>query len=341
MDDRYNKANILENKFMYMSDDEICELSTRKFKPDEFIKWGETGTININKIKVFYKKLPLAKLFYESGICTSNLYNLPAYYNYGYGSAGINPWRELVTQVNLSNWVKQGHIENFPLVYHWRIIKDKQKNFHSGLDEKLMKRYGSNSEIKKYLEDRYNCEYKIIILMEFIPYVLYEYIKLNPNDLEKYFNQSNKILDFLQSKGILDLDAHWGNYLVDSLGKLYLTDFGLVLDKNFDLTKNEIKFFNANKKLPYYYFFENIYTFVRYISLENNQINKLFNEEFRKKVGKITFVKIFIKSIDHVCKILKLQKKYAEIIKSEKNKIIKTIELKDNFSNGKNKDIHL
>ena len=81
--------------------------------------------------------------------------------------------------------------------------------------------------------------------------MLYKYIESNSNYLPKYLIQSEKILKFLESQGILDFDAHWENYLVDSNEILYMTDFGLVLDKKFDMSMNEIELFHeiARKKI--------------------------------------------------------------------------------------------
>ena len=53
---------------------------------------------------------------------TKNLYDLPTYYQYGVGSAGFGVFRELVANIKTTNWVLQGAIANFPLLYHARII---------------------------------------------------------------------------------------------------------------------------------------------------------------------------------------------------------------------------
>jgi len=337
MEERIKKYNNLAHKFVYMDNKTIKDICKKTSKSDGIVRWGQTGIVNINGIKVFYKKLPLAKLFEQNQLDTSNLYKLPAYYNYGYGSAGINPWRELITHINLSEYVISGEIPNFPILYHWRVIEDEETNFHSGFDEKLLKRFGNNPQIKKYLEDRLKSKYKIIIFLEFIPNVLYEYIKHNPKYLKKYDLESKKILDFLKSKGILDLDAHWGNYLVDSDSNLYLTDFGLVLDKNFNLDLDEKKFMNSNAKLPYFYAAESVYSFCHYQLESNPKLNKEFTKELKNQLGKMNYVNTIIKSIDYIIKILQLPKIYAQYIKSNKSKIIRTIQLKYDFDNSTDK----
>jgi hypothetical protein len=188
MDERLIKYNDLSHKLIYFDEEKIKNITSKKIKG--YLRCGETGTITVSGTKVFYKKLPLAKKFFDSGIDTSNLYKIPAYYNYnynyGYGSAVVNPWRELITHMSLSNYVIQGETTNFPILYHWRIIKDSDKSFESGLTTKLLDRFGNNKNIIKYLTDRYECEYKIIMFLEYIPNILYEFMDKNPSYIKKY-----------------------------------------------------------------------------------------------------------------------------------------------------------
>ncbi len=340
MDKRINLYNKLSYELLLNSDEQIKN-RLKQTKTDDVKRWGETGITTIANKKVFYKKIPLAQLYYENNLDTSNLYDVPAYYNYGYGSAGINPWRELITHINLSNWVIQGETKNFPILYHWRVIQDNDKHFELGLTDKLLSRFGNNPNIKKYLEARANCEYKIILFLEYIPNVLYKYIESNPNYLSQYIKESTNILNFLSKKGILDLDAHWGNYLVDNDSNLYLTDFGLVLDKHFKLDADEKKFMKLNLQIPYYYSIESIYSFVHYYSLTFDEIKELFSDEIKKKLGKINYVITFIKSLKYINKIIKLPNLYVKLIQKNKNKIIKLVQLKINLENSKDKNVYL
>ena len=130
------------------------------------------------------------------------------------------------------------------------------------------------------------------------------------------------------------MDAHEGNYLVDMKGNLYLTDFGLVLDRKFDLDKNEIKFMKENKRLPYYYFYESVYSIYKYNAFRNNKIKELFNNN--ENLDKINYNKMIIKNINNINKIINFHKSYIDMILSNKNKIIKVIRLKNNFINEKN-----
>ena len=329
---RILKYSHISNELASMSDNTIINI-TKKHSPE--IKWGSIGNIVIGKNTVFFKKIALSKMYNDNKFDTSNLYNLPAFYNYGFGSAGINPWREIMTHIKTTNWVLSGQLDNFPLLYHYRIIKDDIKDFDSGLNDKLMKRFGENENIKKYLKDRYDCEYKVVLFLEYIPTVLYKYLEKNGKSLKDITRQIKKILDFLQSKNILHSDAHFGNYLVDHAGNIYITDFGLVIDKDFVLSTKEKYFMKKNIKLPYYYFYESVFTCYFWQVSKNKQVIKIF-EKYDQDDQKTGFIKYIIENINAINKIAKLDDEYLKIIKNNKAKITKTKLLKINFSNADN-----
>ncbi|UGT62259.1 hypothetical protein [Nocardia asteroides] len=52
--------------------------------------------------------------------------------------------------------------------------------------------------------------------------------------------------DFMNSRGLLHLDAHFENILTDG-HRLYFTDYGLALGTGFDLSPEETAFFDRNR----------------------------------------------------------------------------------------------
>src|SRR5437870_13404953 len=72
--------------------------------------WGRNHTLDIGRSKVFVKRIPVTDLEYENLFSTRNLYDLPADYNYGVGSAGLGVFRELVTHLKTTNWVLAGGV---------------------------------------------------------------------------------------------------------------------------------------------------------------------------------------------------------------------------------------
>ena len=75
--------------------------------------WGANQTLDLGSARVFVKRVPVTDLEYDHLLSTANLYQLPTYYNYGVGSAGLGVFRELVAHIKTTNWVLDGQIETF------------------------------------------------------------------------------------------------------------------------------------------------------------------------------------------------------------------------------------
>lgn len=169
------------------------------------------------------------------------------------GSIGLGVFRELVTHIKTTNWVLGGAIATFPLMYHYRIIPffrlradDVDMEHHKGFVEY----WGNNANIENYLLDRANANHELILFLEYIPHVLATWLQENSNNLQKPLDELRTTITFLRTKGIIHFDAHFYNILTDGK-QIYLTDFGLVLDKSFSLTKNEETFFKQNQFYDY------------------------------------------------------------------------------------------
>lgn len=67
----------------------------------------------------------------------------------------------------------------------------------------------------------------------------------NLNKLQQSLEDMRGTIAFLRANKIIHFDAHFCNILSDG-DRTYLTDFGLVLDKSFALTKDEESFFEQN-----------------------------------------------------------------------------------------------
>lgn len=85
---------------------------------------------------------------------------------------------------------------------------------------------------------------------QYVPYVLETWLRENPNKLQQPLNDLCRAIAFLGTKGIIHFDAHFRNILTDG-EQIYLTDFGLALDKSFALTEGEEIFFNQNTLYDY------------------------------------------------------------------------------------------
>jgi hypothetical protein len=102
--------------------------------------WGTNHTIIIGESKVFVKSVPVTNLEYNNLLSTKNLYHLPTYFNYGIRSTGFGVFRELITYIKTTNWVLDGAVATFPLMYHYRIIPFSGQR--ADVDSDVIKDYG-------------------------------------------------------------------------------------------------------------------------------------------------------------------------------------------------------
>jgi hypothetical protein len=209
--------------------------------------WGSNHTIVLGEFKVFVKRVPVTNIEFDNLFSTRNLYNLPTYCNYGFGSTGFGVFRELVTHIKTTNWVLSGAIATFPLMYHYRIVPFFGRR--TDVDRSRLKDYveywGNSANAGNYMLDRAIANYELILFLEYIPDILETWLQENPNKLQKSLDELRTTITFLRKKGIIHFDAHFRNILTDGK-QIYLTDFGLVLDKSFTLTKDEESFFQQN-----------------------------------------------------------------------------------------------
>lgn len=136
--------------------------------------WGMNHAIVIGESKVFVKRVPVTNIEFDNLFSTRNLYDLPTYCNYGFGSTGFGVFRELVTHIKTTNWVLSGAIASFPLMYHYRIISLDRRRVD--VDRSCIKAYveywGNSTNAGNYVLDRANAKYELILFLEYIPHVL-------------------------------------------------------------------------------------------------------------------------------------------------------------------------
>lgn len=336
---RINNYNKLNLSISSLTNNNIIDL-IKPEKVTEFKKWGVNKIVTIDKIKIFIKVLPIAKLFCSNQFDTTNLYNIPAFYNYGVASAGSNPWRELLTHIKTTSWVINGKCENFPLLYNYRIVEENNNDdFETGLHTKLMNIWNNNKNIKKYLLDRSNSTHKIVLFLEYIPYVAWQYLNKHSDFAKKFYDQAKQIIKFLNTNNVYHNDAHLGNYLVDKDENLYITDFGLSLDKSFELNKDEFNFIKYNKTLDAYYVVTCLFDSYFNKCYYDNTINKKYKlNEIGNKIDLKQFMFDNIDDISQSANISEFHKKM--IIKYEKY-IMKFILWKAAFVGSKNKTLFI
>ena len=249
---------------------------------------------------------------------------MPLYYNYGIGSYGINCWRELFMHIKTTNYVLNGECKNFPLLYHYRIIEIKPENIKF-TDYKY---WNSNKNIKEYMSAKSKSKYRIVLFIEYFPKVVNIYLLENKKNIHLFYNQSLNVVNFLNLKKIIHFDTHNQNFVVDSNNEIYLTDFGLVLDKEFKLSKKELLFYDNNE----YYDYGLLYCVCIWylVDIVGSNTNKLY---YRNKLNII-----FTKNTDFLDIENKILINYKFIFNREKIKkpsgltcILKIFEVYNNF----------
>lgn len=223
-----------------------------------FTGWGRNQTIEIDGSKLFVKRVPVTTIEQENMFLTANMHNLPTSYNYGIGSVGLGVFRELVAHIKTTNWVLGGEHENFPLLYHYRFVpfSGKRAEVNQAEHDEYIAYWGGNENIDQYMVERRNASVELLLFLEYIPDVLHGWLLENLEQLPKTLGQMETTIDFLHEKRILHFDAHYWNFLTDG-ERIYLTDFGLVLDRNFALNEAEQAFFEANTFYDYGEFVSN------------------------------------------------------------------------------------
>jgi hypothetical protein len=214
--------------------------------------WGKHQVMDVGGSKVFVKRVPVTQIEYENMFSTRNMYELPAFYNYGYGSVGLGVWRELVMHIKTTNWVLAGEIATFPLMYHYRIVPF--DGVRADMDAEQHARYvaywGVDDNIGRYMLDRARAEYELVLFLEYVPHDAATWLLNNPPGMSDVIEDMEATVAFLRKKGIIHFDAHFLNILTDGK-QAYLTDFGLVLDRHFDLTSAEKQFYRQNTNYDY------------------------------------------------------------------------------------------
>ncbi len=125
---------------------------------------------------------------------------------------------------------------------------------HAEVDMARHRRYvdgwGGNANVSRYLLDRANAPYELILCLEHLPHTVAAWLLEHPRRLPLVMADMRATITFLRSQGIIHLDTDFFNMLTDGK-RVYLTDFGLALDKQFALTRAEQQFYRQHTDFDY------------------------------------------------------------------------------------------
>lgn len=240
----------ISSQLAHYSDSQLVTLL--KSDQDKTSGWGNHKVIEVKKQQVFVKRLPLSKLEKRETFSTRNHFELPVYYNYGVGSAGKSVWRELLSHIKTSNWVLSGVHENFPLLHHYRVLPrtSPRKKIQPEQLQKYVAYWNNNKQVETLSVERAKARYELVLFIEYFPYTLARWLHDKQVFACKYFSACQSTLDFLKAQKMIHFDAHFHNVVTNG-EQIMFTDFGLLMDKAFELDDSEKMLFKTHRQYDY------------------------------------------------------------------------------------------
>ncbi|WP_370585108.1 protein kinase family protein [Nocardia sp. XZ_19_231] len=221
---------------------------------------GKSTLMEIAGTPVFVKRVPLSDLERqpEHVRSTANLFDVPLFYHYGVGLigvAGFGAWRELAVHTMTTNWVLAAEHEGFPLMYHWRVLPDTTPLPTELADiDRAVAYWDGRPQVRRRIEALRDSSASIALFLEYIPNTLHDWLNAQVEAGDEATDQACAMVErelaagtaFMNSRGLLHLDAHFQNILTDGR-RLYFADYGLALSSGFDLSPQEAAFFDQNQ----------------------------------------------------------------------------------------------
>ena len=208
---------------------------------------GAAGVIRVydnrlNGVPVFTKRIPLSVREIAEVGSTSNHFDLPTFCQYGIGGPSFNAWRELATNLVVTDAVLAGETQSFPMLYHWRILPGRSPVAAEHADIDSVHTAGASREVRTRLEALAAAPCSLVLFCEYIEHPISNWLEDNPSakaaEVERQFSE---IVAFLRDRQLLHMDGHFGNMRTD-MERIYLTDFGLATSPHFDLSTAEHDF---------------------------------------------------------------------------------------------------
>ncbi|MFC6010243.1 protein kinase family protein [Nocardia lasii] len=219
---------------------------------------GKTALLEVAGAPVFVKRVPLSGLERQHVRSTANLFDLPMFHHYGVGlvgGAGFGAWRELAVHTMTTNWVLAAEYGGFPLMYHWRVLPDTSSLPTELADiDRAVAYWDGSPEIRRRIEALRDSSASIALFLEYLPHTLHDWLNTQVEAGEEATDRACAMVErglaagtaFMNSRGLLHLDAHFQNILTDGR-RLYFADYGLALSSEFDLSPPETAFFDRNQ----------------------------------------------------------------------------------------------
>ncbi|MDJ0315835.1 protein kinase domain-containing protein [Arthrobacter antibioticus] len=207
---------------------------------------GATKTARIGETTVFVKQLPLTSIEEADPTTTSSRVQLPFVSHYGIGSPTHGVGRELAAHQATTEWVQAGAADFFPLLLGWRVVDLKCDADLSEFDGDVPQRqWGTHwPQVKRKITAMKDASKSVVLFLEYVPETLGAWVRRSLTDgtgedvFADVIGQITDATTWMKTQGFQHFDVHPGNILVRE-GRLLLTDFGLAIYREFDLTPEE------------------------------------------------------------------------------------------------------
>jgi hypothetical protein len=210
---------------------------------------GAVATATVDGVPMFVKFVPLTDLEREHTGSTANLFGLPAFYQYGIGSAGFGAWREIAVHDMTTRWVLDGEFDGFPLVYHWRVVPYRPAPADAAERERWVAHWEGHDAVRNRLEAISGASAAVIVFMEHLPQTVDAWLTEHAaadGALEFVRAGVRDGVEFMGARGLTHFDAHYRNLLTDGR-RIYFADFGLAVHSDFDLDEDERGFLRRHR----------------------------------------------------------------------------------------------
>ncbi|WP_158895047.1 protein kinase family protein [Amycolatopsis anabasis] len=249
---RLARYGVVATALDLLSDRQVGELVDRATPLGTGIG-GTSVSLEVEGTPVFAKRVPLTDLERrpENVRSTANLFGLPPFYHYGVGSAGGGVWRELAAHAMTTHWVLTNRSENFPLLYHWRVLDGPPARPPGERDEitRWVEYWDGSPAVRARLEALAGAPASVVLFCEHLPWNLHDWlterVPHEGNALALVERDLRAGTSFMNSHGLWHFDAHFQNILTDG-HRLYFSDFGLATSTRFDLAESEADFLGRN-----------------------------------------------------------------------------------------------
>jgi hypothetical protein len=214
---------------------------------------GRTALLDLDGARVFVKRVPLTayELRPQHTRSTANVFGLPMACQYGFGAGpSFGAWRELAVHEMATRWVLEGAYEGFPLLYHWRVLPDESPLPEELADiERTVAYWGGSRAVRRRIEALRDAPASVALFLECLPYDVDRWLTEHGTGgpaLAMVERELAAGTAFMNGRGLLHFDAHFGNILTDGR-RLYFSDFGLSLSSRFELSPAEAGFLDRHR----------------------------------------------------------------------------------------------